>query len=245
MQPNLIHVEHLRLGDLVLHPACREPTCAETRAVPVVHLEEDADFIFVRYKNHHFANRYPFGAVVQVTHRSDFPDPIVPVRSITLPEVHLDWHISQDLSDRWGELNTIHRFEKPLEDLETNSALFERLHAQMFDEITFIVRKDGCYGILFEVELNSIENHRADTLNQDGRGCAERLQSYETVIAHIREEGSPLIDRYPTVDFAFPPPEEIYDGRSALWAFVRDATLDQLTLAALGRSLLELRSRYP
>lgn len=53
------------------------------------------------------------------------------------------WHISQNLTDRWGGFNYHNAAAKPLEPLEDSPELLERLRSQMWDEITFVTRKDG------------------------------------------------------------------------------------------------------
>ncbi len=92
-------------------------------------------------------------------------DPEIEVRDLGNPEVFTTWHISQNLTDRLGEINDFDAENKPLDKLQHESGLLDRLREQMVDEITFVARKDGRFGILFEVECASQEsekNCRAD-----------------------------------------------------------------------------------
>src|SRR3546814_377846 len=86
-------------------------------------------------------------------------DPMIPVTLIdgSGTGTTSEWAISLNLTDRWGDINDTDREKKPLADLENNPALHEQLLKQMYCEDTFVVRKDGQYGILFELEFMSQE----------------------------------------------------------------------------------------
>lgn len=85
------------------------------------------------------------------------PDLEVKVHPLGKPTEWTLWHISTNLTDRWGDLNYHNAENKPLEPLEADNDLLERLRSQMWDEETFIVRKDGQFGILFEVDVPLIK----------------------------------------------------------------------------------------
>lgn len=74
-------------------------------------------------------------------------DPPVQVRIVDDPEAWSIWHISQNLTDRWGEINDTDAGNKPLEALTSTPGLLERLRAQLWGDICFVVRKDGKFGI--------------------------------------------------------------------------------------------------
>lgn len=81
----------------------------------------------------------------------DSQDPHVRVRTVANPNEWSSWPISVNLTDRWGDINWHDGENKPLAALVEDPALLERLRAQMWDECTFITRKDGKFGLLFEV----------------------------------------------------------------------------------------------
>lgn len=162
-------------------------------------------------------------------------DPLVNVRlSSNTYEWH-QWNISQNLTDRWGNINYFRRSQKPLKSLQDDAELFERLLAQMWDEITFIVRKDGAYGLLFEVEHISRESES----DLDPLGC-ENLDPHVKVLSRLFEGIARLEKAFPGVEFAIPQETEIPESRPAVWAFVADGCLSEEDRENLGRALLRL-----
>lgn len=161
-------------------------------------------------------------------------DPSVKVRAIGLLHGNNEWHISLNLTDRWGNVNDHSRACKPLDELEENPAMLARLREQMWDEITFVVRKDGAFGLLFEAEFVALESD-----NQEGI-TAPSLRPYEEVVTDLYRRTLPLVSRFPGVQFAIAPPEEMIYGRPGIWAFVPDGLLSLREREALGMALLNL-----
>lgn len=156
---------------------------------------------------------------------------------VTLPGSPADWsvwRISQNLTDRWGYLNYCNSKNKHLGSLEEDKALLDRLRSQMWDEMTFIVRKDGQYGILFECECVSQESEARTGESDDG------LKPHVEMIGLIDEAAVELSGLFPGVEFAIPDEDKIIEGRPALWAFVRDGLLDAKDRERLGRLMLQI-----
>jgi hypothetical protein len=242
----VILVQYLRLNDEVLMPPpLLDLDIADDKSkafARVISLEQRGNAIQVGFDELGTA-LYPIGFTIGVAIREPLADPLVPVRSATLPERTLEWHISQDLSDRWGELNLTGRFEKPLEALETDSRLLERLRKQMYAEMTFIVRKESMYGVLFEMEFDSVESDGPDTLELDGPEAAARLLPYESVIGYLRNALTPLVSQFPEATFALPPPSEVFNGRPAVWVFIPDGVV--IARQMLGHMLTKLGDSFP
>lgn len=154
------------------------------------------------------------------------------------------WNISQNLTDRWGELNFYRSEIKPLQPLLDDPLLFERLINQMWDDMTFVVRKDGQYGLLFELEYCTKESE--ELLLADHDDCEQQLAQLKSeadlrpvlqgVIAKLAEE-------FPGVQFCLPPKEEIVEERLGVWAFVSDNHLDEQSREKLGRAMLDVYSK--
>lgn len=148
-------------------------------------------------------------------------DPPIVVGSIHDPAKKEVWNISLNLTDRWGELNWFDHRNKPLGGLldgEGPSELLERLREQMSDEMTFIVRKDGKYGILFEQEFCCQESDEP----YDQRALLPRVE----LERQLREQMAPVAQAFPKVQFAFADPAHVVHDRSALWAFAEDGALN-------------------
>ncbi len=156
-------------------------------------------------------------------------DPAVKVRQVGGPEGETEWFISQNLTDRWGEINYHNSENKPLEALEENESLLARLRAQMWGEETFIVRKDGQYGILFEAEYTSIES-------EDDQS----LKPHQQVVDALLHGMEKLVDQFTGVLFAVPDAGQIINDRPAAWAFVADGLLDEDQRNTLGHALVSL-----
>ncbi len=189
----------------------------------------------------------PIGTAHVPVHFKDLAEPVgVPVATITDPEIQVRlvgkpdewaiWNISQNLTDRWGDFNYYARAEKPLDELESNPELLARLREQMWDEICFVVRKDGKFGVLFEVEYVSVESE-----GDHAKDYPDPLKPHAEMINIINGAAmEKLVHKFPGVEFAIPHEGEICNARPALWAFVADGLLNAEQREALGRTMLEL-----
>lgn len=163
------------------------------------------------------------------------PDLAVNVRRVGAP----GWseiRITPGLTDRWGDLEFYEEEKKPLAPLVENPDLLKKLRAQMWDEITFVARMDGQYGILFEVEFCSKESEK-------GMGDMEskaNLKSHKEVVAELLSGIAVLEPCFPGVMFCVPEEGHICEGRPAIWAFVPDGKLSDEERATLGSALLAL-----
>lgn len=165
-------------------------------------------------------------------------DPVVRVRPVGQSEEWGKWNITQNLTDRWGELNYHDAANKPLGLLESDHPLLERLRAQMWDELTFVVRKDGQFGILFEAEFCSRESEAQD--QQCDSAWYASLKPYSEVVKALLDGMAPLMEKFPGVQFAVPDQTQVINGRPAAWAFVADGLLSDVQRAELGQALLSL-----
>lgn len=184
---------------------------------------------------------YPACTVLMVKAPQDVPDPVVKVRPIGFDDEWVDWRISQNLTDRWGEINYYNAQNKPLELLEFNQPLLDRLRQQMWGEETFVVRKDGHFGILFELEMYSLESDGHEhPASDDEHESNKRLRPAHEVIAGLRNELAEIASDYPGVEFGVPDEGEICNERPAAWAYVRDGLLSDAQRDALGTALASL-----
>lgn len=234
-------VEELTVGDRVDLASCpylkNHPT-AEHEYARVSYIENATEQCFVVGYAGIDRIGYPVGTILEVRTPKDVPDPEVKVRTIAKPEEWTVWNISQNLTDRWSEINYYNAEEKPLELLEDDEELLLRLRDQMWDEITFIVRKDGNFGILFEVEFCSKES-------EDGEKDADpswyaSLKPHAEVVKALLEGMKSLAVRYPHVQFAVPDESHIFNDRPAAWAFVPDGLLSTEQREELGTAMLSL-----
>lgn len=154
------------------------------------------------------------------------------------PDAWTNWQINTNLTDRWGEINRFDEDNKPLEMLE-NDTFLKHLHEQMWEENTFIVRKDGKFGILFEVEYMSRESEAPYGDPED------RLPSHETVVRRLLTHMAPLAARFPGVSFCVPEESEIINDRPAAWAFVPDGHFSPEQREELGLALYDLGDPLP
>jgi hypothetical protein len=162
-------------------------------------------------------------------------DPEIEVRDLGNPEVFTTWHISQNLTDRLGEINDFDAENKPLDKLQHESGLLDRLREQMVDEITFVARKDGRFGILFEVECASQEsekNCRADDW-ANYPPHAELLRDLVEVVKVLQEEFS-------QVEWAIPNEREIANDRLAVWGYFPDGSLTLCQRKEVGQAIYNL-----
>lgn len=156
------------------------------------------------------------------------------------------WNISQNLTDRWGEINDYRAEHKPLQPLLEDPSLLERLVEQMWDEMTFVVRKDGQYGLLFEAEFCTKESEE-DIV----RGCAKDDQEFQSEMQNYLPESDMLqflksrlvqiAADFPSVQFCLPPKEEMVEHRLGLWAFIGDNQLTEDDRERLGRAILDIQ----
>lgn len=163
-----------------------------------------------------------------------------PEARVLLPDgkEQITWKLSQNRTDRWGELNYHEHETKPLALLEADDALRQRLLDQMFEESTFIVRMDGKYCVLFEAEYTSIESEQDD--ERPDPSDARELRPQAQVVAALQKGLLALQKRYPGVLFAVPDPEYVYRERPAVWAIVQDGHLTAEQRESLGIALLTL-----
>lgn len=159
-----------------------------------------------------------------------------PMVVVTLPDGAADlWHMEVNLTSRWGELNTYMADTKPgLAILTLDEPLLKSLCAQMYDETTFIGRKDGEFGIYYEREFCSQESEaNDDDDNEDYRPHAE-------VVAYLLEGIAKLQVAFPKVQFCVPDKAQICNDRPAVWAFVKSGSLTDEEREALGTELFKL-----
>lgn len=216
-------VEDLRVGDVVdlaNSPSGWRASSAASAYGAVVAMSRDSEAsVLVEYQGMDTIG-YPVGTELQVVLPREVPDPAIQVRLPQAPEDWTVWHISQNLTDRWGELNLHNALNKPLDPLILDEALFSRLQAQMTDETTFVVRKDGQYGLLFEVEYCSQESEARDD-EQD-----PQWRPHQVVIAALAAGLCKLEPRFPGVQFALPHESEMVNERPCVWAFMPEGLLN-------------------
>lgn len=234
-------VEDLVVGnrvDLVSCPFLKNHPSAASEYGLVAHVEQETlDCVVIGYDGIDQIG-YPVGTVLQVRAAKDVPDPVVKVHSPGKPEEWEEWHISQNLTDRWGDINYHNGDNKPLDLLEDDDDLLERLRAQMWDELTFIVRKEGKFGILFESECCSLESE--EHVKTDDPDWYATLKPHAEVVKALLEGMKPLAERFPGVMFAVPDETQVINGRPAAWAFVSDGLLTDEQREELGKALLDL-----
>lgn len=169
-------------------------------------------------------------------------DPVALVREIgqSMDTPQVEWRISQNLTDRWGEFNRFEEARKPLALLEGNPELLERLLAQMWDEITFVVRMDGQFGLLYEVEYCSRESEQGCDPEEQASDWFKNLRPQAVVEQALLKGMEPLAQQFPGVKFGVPDAQWIIEQRPAAWAFVPDGLLDEQQRETLGKALLAL-----
>lgn len=165
-------------------------------------------------------------------------DPEIKVREPAGNGEWSTWRISQNLTDRWGDINRHDETNKPLALLEGTPGLLERLTAQMCDEISFVARKDGQFGLLYEIEFCSIESEQIDS--EDSSEWSQALKPHAQVVSALLAGLQALAPQYPGVSFAVPDESQIVDSRPAAWAFVPDGLLTEDQRHALSHALHSL-----
>lgn len=173
-----------------------------------------------------------------LTDSPDVPDRLHQVTLPGAPDEPSTWAISPNLTDRWGDLNYHNAMNKPLEPLEDNPELLDALRAQMWGESTFIVRKDGQFGILFEVEFMSRESeeHAKDSDPTWYAGLKPHADMVPILLAGL----APIAEKFPAVEFCVPNESYIANDRPAVWAFVSNGLLDAAQLEELGKALQDI-----
>lgn len=147
--------------------------------------------------------------------------PDLPISVTAVDGSTVEWLISPNLTDRWGEINDHAEEKKPLHELVSQPELLEALRDQMTAEVTFIARKDGVYGLLFEVEYESIESDGTES------GGVSSLKPYDDVVARIITGMQQNAHRFPSVVMCVPPADEICNDRPAAWAFVPHSAMHE------------------
>lgn len=157
-------------------------------------------------------------------------DPAIKIHPVGTTDEWAIWNISLYLTDRWGDINDCETENKSLDLLIEDSNLLGRLRKQMWNELTFIVRKDGKFGILFQVEFCSQES-------EEGENSVGELNPQHEVVKSLRDAMRPLVKRFPSVEFAVFDEPEIFNERPAAWAFVADGLLTGAQREELGSAL--------
>lgn len=166
-------------------------------------------------------------------------DPAIKVRVLGKPQAWTTWFITQNITDRWGELNAYRAEEKPLDVLEANPEMLNTLRKQMWDELTFVARKDGKFGVLYEVEFSSKESDK-DLCEGDTAWLAS-LPTHEQILARVDAFLTKIAPLCPGVQFCIPEESQIAQQRIAAWAFVpMDVPFTQQQREQLGHALMRL-----
>lgn len=155
---------------------------------------------------------------------------------VTLPNgVESTWDIEENLTDRCGDLNSAFMQAKPgLAILALEPALAASLIAELVDEICFVVRKDGEFGILAEVEYCSRESECV----MDNSDAA--LKPHAEVKAALLKGLRGLQERFPSVEFCVPAVQHIVNDRPAVWAYFKPGTLSAESRDELSSALLSI-----
>lgn len=244
MQTALKKVEDLVVGNRVDLESCpylnKHPSAASEYAY-VAHTDnnipEHPGVVVIGYEGLDHVG-YPVGTELKVRVPKDVLDPVARVQLVADNGAWAEWAISQNLTDRWGELNYHDEENKPLELLSDNEPLFTQLTGQMWDECTFVVRKGGMFGILFEAEYCSRESEESEKEHQPEYYAT--LKPHEAVVQQLLDNMKPLVEKFPGVLFAVPEACNVINDRPAAWAFVPDGHLTEEQRIELGQALLDL-----
>lgn len=155
---------------------------------------------------------------------------------VTLPDgTTAKWDMEVNLTDRWGDLNFHAALSKPgLAILSLDESLLEALRASMTDEITFVVRKDNEFGLLFEVEYCSQESEAPH--DTDAAQYSPHAEIKQGILSSLKE----LHTKYPKVQFCVPDTEYICNDRPAAWGFFKIEDLSQDERHALSVAMSNL-----
>ena len=110
----------------------------------------------------------------------------------------------------------------------------------MWDEITFVVRMDGQFGLLYEVEYCSRESEQGCDPEEQASDWFKNLRPQAVVEQALLKGMEPLAQQFPGVKFGVPDAQWIIEQRPAAWAFVPDGLLDEQQRETLGKALLAL-----
>ncbi|EMG2119825.1 hypothetical protein V4Z64_006352 [Pseudomonas aeruginosa] len=202
--------------------------------------QETDDCVLVDFENAE-AVAYPRESTLMVKVPVDVVDREIKVRPVTGDQEWSVWKLSHNLSDRWGELNYYNAQHKPLELLESNQPLLERLREQMVEEDTFIARKDGVFGILYEMEMLSLESDGEEFTGRPGdHDQSVELRPSAVVVDDLKRKLALLVPQYPGAEFCVPVESEICNDRPAAWVFVPEGLLTLEQRIALGDALSSL-----
>lgn len=164
-------------------------------------------------------------------------DPVVRVHSHLDGHAVQEWRLTHNLSDRQGLRVKYSPNGGALALLNADLALVQRLAHQMWEDFTFVARKDGQFGVLFEVEFSARESEP-----EHYQSSPEQLQALKPraeVEKQLLQGLDSLASLYPGVAFAVPVAEQP-DSKPAAWAFVPEGLLDDHQRRALGEYLLGL-----
>jgi hypothetical protein len=163
-------------------------------------------------------------------------EPMAPAK-VTLPNgVKTAWRIEYYLTDRWGSFNDYVHTQKPgLALLHLDPDLLGQLQKQMWDEITFITRKDNQLGLLYEVEYASYESECGDNPEE-----AKQYDAHSVVVSRLLAGLKELEQRFPNVQFCVPDEEYMVNNRPSVWAFALSGSLDEATREVMGKAMLNL-----
>jgi len=151
-------------------------------------------------------------------------DPIVLVRDAEDEEPSA-WRISLWLTDRYGALAEPGSGMRPaLAALQGDPALLERLKGQMPWNASCVVRKDGVWGLLFDISFPTAESEKDRVNLQDP--WYRKLPTRDEVSRRILLALPRLRSSYPGLQFAVPDVEHVDLHRTAVWAFVPNGSLD-------------------
>jgi hypothetical protein len=159
---------------------------------------------------------------------------------VTLPDGRkTTWAIEANLTDRWGGLNDFAVQSKPgLALLELDEPLLAELRGLMWDETTFVARKDGKFGVLFEIEYASRESESGHLAEDD-----EELHAYKphTEVVAALLKGLRKLQEAFNLEMCVPEPGVVIHDRPAVWAFMpADKPLTAAERERLGLALLAL-----
>lgn len=159
--------------------------------------------------------------------------------AVTLPDGSASsWNIEQNLTSRCGMLNSYLAETKPgLAILTVDEPLLESLRSDMYDEITFLSRKDGNFGLYYEMEFCTVESEADDMEDYDD---GQQFKPHAEVVAYLVESIAKLEPQFPGVEFCIPDAAHIINDRAAVWAFVKSGTLTEDQRADLGSALFDL-----
>lgn len=192
-------VEDLVAGNLVDLESCpflnKHPSAASEFGYVNAVTRETPECVVIAYEGIDSIG-YPLGTELQVRVPKDVPDPVVRVQLPAEDGKSDDWHISQNLTDRDGELNYYNEENKPLELLISDQARLDRLIGQMWGGATFVVRKDAEFGILFEAEYCSRESEESDR-GVLGEEEYAKLKPHAEVVAALLAGMKPLVEKFP------------------------------------------------